>query len=139
MELTMSNRQLLLRFGAAAALGLTAACSSNNATGSNTPSFAGDWSGITQFAVQGRSTQMSLTQSGTDISGTFTVGGSFYNIPVTGAVDASGRFSFLAPRGCEVWGGALTMKGDSLTGPIVIDRTGCTGESNESATLELSR
>jgi hypothetical protein len=136
----MPNRSFLPRLAAAAAaaaLGVVAACG-GGPTGPH-QSVSGDWSGITQFAVQGRSTQMSLSQSGSAVTGTFTVGGSFFNIPVTGRVDASGRFSFLAPRNCEVWGGTLTLNGDTLSGPIVIDRSGCTGQTNESATLTLNR
>ncbi len=133
----MPNSPMLLRLGAVAALCFSAACSSS--TGPKTPSVSGDWSGITSFATQGRSSSMSLSQSGTSVTGTFSVAGAFANIAVTGTVDASGRFSFLAPRNCEIWGGTLTLDGSSLSGPIVIDRRGCTGQSNEAATLNLNR
>ncbi|MCG6990224.1 MAG: hypothetical protein LJF06_18945 [Gemmatimonadetes bacterium] len=134
----MPNRHLLLRLGATAALCLSAACS-GGATGPHAPSVSGDWSGITAFPTQGRSSSMSLSQSGTSVTGTFSVAGAFADITVTGTVDASGRFSFLAPRNCEVWGGTLTVDGSSMSGPIVIDRSGCTAQSNESATLNLTR
>lgn len=133
----MTNSHLLVRLGAVAALCFSAACS--NSTGPQTPSVSGDWSGITVFPTQDRTSSMSLSQSGTSVTGTFSVAGAFADIEVTGTVDASGRFSFLAPRDCEVWGGTLILDGSSLSGPIVIDRSGCTAQSNGAATLNLTR
>lgn len=119
-------------------LSFVVACS-DSATGPDKMSVAGDWHGITSFTSQGRTTSMSLSQSGTTVTGTFTVAGAFIGITLTGEVSPSGRFSFLAPHNCEVWGGTLTLNGNELAGPIIIDYSGCSGQSNESATLTLTR
>jgi len=45
-------------------------------------------------------------------------------------------------RGCEVWGGVLTVAstGRQMAGPVVIDRTGCQPvQSSESGNLSLTK
>jgi hypothetical protein len=63
------------------------ACDDSN-TGPEGPSVAGIWNG----EFRGASAQMNLTQAGSDVSGTLTVGPREY--PLIGTVDATGTFEW---------------------------------------------
>ena len=101
----------------------------------------GTWTG-TVTLPNGYTTSMNLSQTSTNVSGTMTIAGSFVNRNVTGTVDADTRgFAWAVLKDCEVWGGVLTVSGDgsSMEGPVLLDRTGCVGQSNVSGMLRLTR
>lgn len=101
----------------------------------------GSWTG-TITLPNGYTTSMNLSQTSTNVSGTMTIAGSFVNRNVTGTVDGDTRgFAWAVLKDCEVWGGVLTVdaEGSSMEGPVLVDRSGCVGQSNVSGTLRLSK
>ena len=102
----------------------------------------GDWTG-TMTLPNAYSTTATLQETGTAVSGTMRVAGSFTDQPLTGQVDGQTRaMSWTVLRGCETWSGVLTLApgGDQMSGPVLIDRTGCQPvQPNGSGSLSLSR
>jgi hypothetical protein len=126
------------RFAGVALLALLAlgtACS-DDSTGPDS-GVAGTWVG-TAVLPNGFTTTMSLTQNGSNVSGIMSVSGSFRERPLTGSME-SDRLAWTVLDGCEVWTGTLTLAGDTMSGPVLVDMSGCSGGSNASGTISLAR
>jgi hypothetical protein len=98
---------------------------------------AGDWLG-TAVLPNGFTTSMSLTQSGSNVSGIMSVAGSFRERTLTGSMEGT-RLAWTVLDGCEVWAGTLTLAGDAMSGPVLVDMSGCSAGSNASGTVSLTR
>lgn len=124
---------------AAACLAILPACGDGGPGGAGV---SGDWSGFTAFN-SGFTTSMTLTQSGTTVTGTFTISGGPRDNPLTGTVDTDARtLAWASLSGCNAWGGVLTLsaRGDSLTGQVLHDASGCVpARSNSTGTMTLTR
>lgn len=125
---------------AALLVGLTA-CGDDGSPGG--VDVSGSWSGVSSFA-SGFSTSMTLTQTGTTVTGQMRVSGSVPSgTPVNGTVDALARsFAWAAFVDCVAWGGVLSISADgqTLTGPVLVDNSGCQpAQSNSTGTMNLSR
>lgn len=117
------------------------ACGGDDATGPGGSSVAGSWSGVTSFS-SGYTTHMTLAQTGTAVSGTMSVAGAFIDNALTGTVDGTNlTLDWLVYRGCEAWSGVLTISsdGESMTGPLHVDTSGCTSGSDANGTLNLTK
>jgi hypothetical protein len=124
----------------ALSLCLITACSS---TGPDGLDLGGEWSGVSTLPNP-FTTSASLSQTGTAVSGTLRVAGSFVQgRPVTGQVSEANRtFTWAVGNGCELWGGVLTIDagGDAMSGPVLVNRSGCSGSpSNSSGQMQLTR
>lgn len=131
-------RRSLAALAIAVLVAFGGACSDNGPGG---VSVAGSWSGVTSFA-SGFSTSMSLTQSGTAVGGTMTVSGAFIGNAFTGTLNAANRtVEWEVLRGCEVWGGTLTISADQseMTGPVLVDTSGCSSGTDASGTVRVTR
>lgn len=111
-------------------------------TGSGGINIAGSWSGVASFP-SGFSTSMTLQQNGTAISGQMrTTAGFAGGLPIIGDLNSDDRtFTWSVGRTCETWSGTLTISDDEneMTGPILVDRSGCQGQSNANGSLRLTR
>ncbi len=132
-------RPSLTRWLSPLALCLLAACGS---TGPDALDLSGEWSGVMSFN-SGFTTYATLDQTGGAVSGTLRTSAGFINgEPLTGTVSQADRtFTWAVGHGCELWSGVLTIDagGASMTGPILVDKTGCSSGSNSSGTLSLTR
>jgi hypothetical protein len=105
-------------------------------------SVAGSWVG-TVLLPNAYNATMALQQNGNAVSGTMRIGGVMGETPITGNLDSAARtMSWRVYRSCEEWRGTLTAEGSgqSMTGPLYIDRTGCQpAQSNGDGRLMLDR
>jgi hypothetical protein len=121
---------------------LAAACTDS---GPRSVNIAGSWLGGADFGgTQSVTTRMTLTQTGTAISGTIRATGALpgAGVPITGVVDVNNRtFTWAAADGCESWGGVLNIdeQHTGMSGAIVIDVSGCPSGSNSSGTLTMAK
>ncbi len=125
---------------AALLVGLTA-CGDDGSPGG--ADVSGSWSGVSAFA-SGFTTSMTLTQTGTTVTGEMRVSGLVPSgTTVNGTVNVGARtFTWAAFTGCDAWGGVLSISADgqTLTGPVLVDRSGCQpAQSNSTGTMNLSR
>jgi hypothetical protein len=136
-------RHLRSSFGGLLVVMVLAGCSESDPTAPESLEIAGSWAGSV-LLPNGYGTSFNLVQNGSTISGEMRVSGSFpKGLPVTGALDASGRtFTWTVTRGCEIWGGVLNVHPNELemAGPIVINRIGCRpAQSNGGGRLTVSK
>jgi hypothetical protein len=132
-----SNHRRTSRLAGVALLALVAVGTACSDTTGPESGVAGDWLG-TAVLPNGFTTSMSLTQSGSNVSGSMSVAGSFRDRPLTGTVE-QGRLAWTVLDGCEVWAGTLALAGDAMSGPVLVDMTGCSAGSNASGTISLTR
>ena len=93
------------RIALAALLSLASAC--DGGTDPEDLSVAGTWQG-TALLPNAFSTTMSLTQTGSSVTGTMRISGAFIDQPLTGTLDATDRtLAWGVVDGCELWGGDI--------------------------------
>ena len=121
-----------------------AACSDSTGPDEAELNVSGSWSGIS-LLPNGRTTQLSLTQNGTSITGNAKVSGAFpaAGLAINGEIQsANRRVSWVALRECEIWAVVLNVNaaGDEMSGVVQIDRSACVpAQSNGSGTMTLTR
>jgi hypothetical protein len=125
------------------ALAVAAAACGDEGTGpGDAVTVAGQWRG-TALLPNGRTTTMTLQQTGSAISGQMSVAGAFVGGSVTGQVNSANRtFTWVVGRGCEAWGGVLNVDpaGRQMSGALLIDRSACQpAQANGTGTLSMTR
>lgn len=103
---------------------------------------SGAWRGVSQFGGSGGfTTSMTLTQSGTNVTGTMSLTGGFRDNPLNGTL-SGGRFEWAVADGCERWSGIASVESGSATfsGTILQDTTNCQpARSGASGTMNLDK
>jgi hypothetical protein len=127
----------------AAAAAVCVGCSET--TGPTQPgeaSLSGTWRGVSHFGGSGGfTTSMTLTQSGTNVTGTMSLTGGFRDNPINGTT-SGGRFEWTVLDGCEKWSGIAPVVSGSteLSGTILQDVTNCQpARSGASGTMNLDK
>ena len=135
----MRTRSVILHITVVMCLSSMGGCG-DDLTGPQGMNVAGRWTG-SAIQPNGYSATVNLQQAGTAVSGDLTIAGSMRDQPLIGTLDARSRtVAWTVADGCEVWGGTLALSADDteLSGPLVIDRSGCASQSG-SGTLRVSR
>lgn len=103
---------------------------------------SGTWRGVSQFGGSGGfSTSMTLTQSGTNVTGTMSLTGGFRDNPLNGTL-SGGRFEWTVLDGCERWSGTASVENGSpeFSGTVLQDVTNCQpARSGASGTMNLEK
>jgi hypothetical protein len=121
-------------------LAVAAACS-DDSSGPEAFNVNGQWAGTAALGTQGRSTNMTLTQSGAAVTGTMSLTGVMVDRPLTGTVTGD-QFAWFVGFGCERWAGLMNASADrrQVSGSITQDLTNCAPpRSGTSGTLTLDR
>ena len=139
----MSTYRRSVALMAALTLGAVA-CSDSTGPEEGALNVSGSWSG-TSLLPNGRSTQLSLIQNGTSISGTAKVSGAFpaAGLAINGEFQSSNRrVTWVALHDCEIWAVVLTVNsaGTEMSGAVQIDRSACVpAQSSGSGTMTVVR
>ena len=137
MNLATSSRTAI----AVLAIALSTACKDGGPD--DLINLAGTWNGNSAFGgTQSPATRLTLAHSGDAVSGTMRVTGAFIDRPIAGQFDRGNRtLVWVVVSGCEQWGGSLSVNagGTSMSGPILVDRTGCASGQNSGGTLTLTK
>lgn len=136
-----TTRSALLRL--ALFVAVVSACDDDDPFEVEVLSVAGEWAG-TASLPNPTGASMSLQQSGAGVTGLIRVSSAFpQGLAATGTVSESNRlFTWVVGRGCEVWGGALSVSADGrqMSGSVLINRSGCQpAQSNTTGSMTFTR
>jgi hypothetical protein len=139
----MRGIRLIMCCGALALTTAAGACGDKDSTSPDAAlTVSGDWRGVVTFP-NGFTTTMTLTQTGTAVSGRMSVTGVFLDRTFTGQVNAQGRtLMWGVARDCELWAGVLNIDatGRQMSGAVATNGSGCQPvRANASGTLSLTK